>query len=121
MTCDTHRNSYRKKSRMLPTAIATIALCQTAISDYSLAFADDQSFKDFPYLVHCELNGVQRAFYLSSIGTDGVAVYITPERQVGTITVNGKAERLGGEGSGSCAGKTLEQLRSSGQAYYLQQ
>ena len=84
------------------------------------ASAAEASFIDFPFVVHCELNGVDRAYYLSSIGTDGVAVYVTPENQAGTITIHGTAKPIGGDWSGSCTGKTLEQLKSAGQAFYLQ-
>ena len=81
--------------------------------------ASEGPFADFPVLVHCELNG-DRVYYLSRIGPDGVAVYMSPDRQAGTITVSGKAEPVDGEFSGSCSGKTLEQLRSAGQAYDIQ-
>ena len=100
------------------TAFAALALSQFAAIPQTLA--SEVSFADFPFLVNCELNGVLHAYYLSRIGSDGVAVYITPDRQAGTITASGKAEPVGGDWSGSCSGKTLEQLRSAGQAYYFQ-
>lgn len=81
--------------------------------------ADEPSFDDFPFMVHCSFSGLSRAFYLSTIGSDGVAIYISPDRQAGTITIKGKAEPVGADGSGDCGGKTLEQLRSAGQSYYL--
>ncbi|MDR6635445.1 hypothetical protein J2X72_004259 [Phyllobacterium sp. 1468] len=85
------------------------------------AHAKDVSFVDFPFLVHCESGGADRAYYLSKITADGVAVYISPDNLAGTVTINGAAEpAMGGEGPGSCSGKTLEQLRSAGQAFYLQ-
>ena len=91
-----------------------------ALSQSSETRADEASFADFPFLVHCQLNGVERAYYLSRIDADGVAVYATPENQAGTITIFGKAKPIGGNWSGSCTGKTLEQLRAAGQAFYLQ-
>jgi hypothetical protein len=84
------------------------------------AEAAEASFVDFPFLVHCALNGVDRAYYLSRIDTDGVAVYISPDDKAGTITIAGTAKPIGGDWSGSCSGKTLAELRSAGQAYYLQ-
>ena len=83
------------------------------------AEAADASFSDFPFLVHCELNYIDRAYYLSKVDSDGAAVYITPENQAGTITISGTAKPIGGEWAGSCSGKTLEQLRSAGQTFYL--
>jgi hypothetical protein len=104
----------------LGTAFATIVLSQLAAVYTLQAQAEDGAFTDFPFLVHCEAGGVDHAFYLSKIDPDGVAVYISPDRLAGTLTITGKAELIGGEGSGNCAGKTLEQLRTTGQAYYLQ-
>jgi hypothetical protein len=102
------------------TAFATVALSQVATFYNLQAHADEASFNDFPILIRCETGGVHRAYYLSKIGSDGVAVYVSPGNLAGTITIRGKAEPVGMDGSGSCAGKTLEQLRSTGQAYDLQ-
>lgn len=102
------------------TAFAAIALSQVATFYNFQTHAEEASFDDFPILVHCEVSGVHRAYYLSKIGPDEVAVYVSPDNLAGTITIRGKAEPVAAEGSGSCAGKTLEQLRSTGQAYDLQ-
>ena len=110
------------KARWLYTGTVFAAILQLSLAGlYGVgAHAQEGSFEDFPFLVRCELGGVIHAYYLSKIGPDGVAVYITPDNQAGTITIRGKAEPVGGEWAGSCAGKTLEQLRSAGQAYDLQ-
>ena len=105
----------KARGMVIRAALAVIALSQVG----AIAHAGEGSFDDFPFLVHCEVSGLHRAFYLSTIGPDGVAVYISPDRQAGTITVKGKADPVGGDRSGSCAGKTLEQLRSTGQTYDL--
>jgi len=102
------------------TVFVILALSQFVTIQSSGTHAAEASFADFPLVVHCELNGVDRAYYLSRIDADGVAVYATPENQAGTITILGKATPIGGDWSGSCAGKTLQQLRSAGQAFYLQ-
>ena len=94
-----------------------LLLAAVANSD---ARAAEVSFADFPFLVACEVGGVQHAYYLSRIGRDGVAVYLTPAGQAGTITLSGSAKQVGGEVQSTCSGKNLEQLRSAGQAYYLQ-
>ena len=105
---------------VIRTAFAAIALLQF-VAMYNLqAHASDGPFDEFPFLVHCEVNGANHVFYLSKIGPDGAAVYVSHERLAGTITIGGKAEPVGGSGAGSCSGKTLEQLRSAGQAYDLQ-
>lgn len=81
------------------------------------AFTAENSVADFPFMVHCENNGVVRAYYLAKVEQEGVAVYISPDNLAGTITLHGPAEPVGGEWAGSCAGKTLQQLRSAGQAF----
>jgi hypothetical protein len=107
----------------VPEVIGTMAFAIVSLSQFVSLYnaeAAEASFVDFPFVVHCELNGTDRAYYLSSLGADGVAVYVTPENQAGTITIEWTAKPVGGDWSGSCAGKTLEQLRSTGQAFYLQ-
>jgi hypothetical protein len=102
-------------------AFAVLTLLQLVAIPISEARAVEVSFADFPFLITCEAGGIHHAFYLSRIGQDGVAVYLTPAGQVGTITVDGTPKRVGGGGiPSSCSGKTLDQLRSAGQAYYLQ-
>ena len=85
----------------------------------SQARAAGNTFTEFPFMVHCENEGTDRAFYLAKIDSKGVAVYISPDNLAGTITLHGPAEPLGGASAGSCAGKTLKQLRATGQAFDL--
>ena len=77
------------------------------------------SIKSFPFMVLCDNGTTERAFYLAKVDAEGVAVYISPDNLAGTITLLGPAKPVGGEGAGSCAGKTLEQLRAAGQAFDL--
>ena len=77
------------------------------------------SLSDFPFMVHCEHSGINRVFYLAKVDPDGVAVYISPDRQAGTVTIDGPAKPVGGDGSGDCVGKTIQQLRDSGKAFDL--
>ena len=100
---------------------AVLTLLQLAAIPISEARAVEVSLADFPFLITCEAGGIHHAFYLSRIGQDGVAVYMTLAGQAGTITLDGTPKRVGGGGiPSSCSGKTLEQLRSAGQSYYLQ-
>jgi hypothetical protein len=101
-------------------AFAVLTLLQLAAIPISEARAGEVPFADFPFLIMCEGGGIQQVFYLSRIGQDGVAVYLGAAGQAGTITLDGTPKRVGGGGiPTNCAGKTLEQLRSAGQAYYL--
>ncbi|MBX4958315.1 hypothetical protein HJB51_25600 [Rhizobium lentis] len=81
--------------------------------------AQDNPFEQFPLVIHCKYNETYHSFYLSRISQDGVATYQASERIAGTITLDGKAKAIGGEGGGTCVGKTLAELRASHQAYDL--
>jgi hypothetical protein len=91
--------------------LAAVPIVETRAADVSIA--------EFPFLLACDVGGVLHAYYLSRIDKDGTAVYMTPARQAGTITLTGKAKQVFGEMAGSCVGKTLEQLRAACQAQYL--
>ncbi len=80
--------------------------------------ADEPGFSDFPVVVYCEYKGTTRAYYFSQLA-DGQAVYLTLDRQAGVITIDGTPQRAGGEQSGSCADKTLDELRGAGLAFDL--
>ena len=100
---------------------AFLTLLQFVALPVSQARAVELSLADFPFLITCEAGGTQYAYYLSRIGPDGTAVYSTFTGQAGTITLDSKPQRVGvGAIPSSCSEKTLEQLRSAGQAYYLQ-
>ena len=101
------------------TGLATaIVLLFMSLSGFRAAAAVG-SFTDFPFMVHCQNSGFDRAYYLAKIDPDGVAVYISPDNMAGTITLHGPAEPVGGDGAGNCAGKTIAELRAAGQAFDL--
>lgn len=102
------------KSTLAAAAAAIAALAASATH----ALSDDKvTFKDFPLVIYCEYEGIDHAYYFARLGPDGVAIYLTPDRLAGTITVDGVAKRIGGEQSGTCGNKTIEELRSTGQAF----
>ena len=74
----------------------------------------------FPVAIRCEMNKVHHIFYLSKVDENGVATYISPGRLAGTITVDGTAKRVGGDQTGSCKEKTLEELRAVKQTINIQ-
>jgi hypothetical protein len=72
---------------------------------------------DFPLVITCQNKDTYHVFYLSRIAKDGTATFTASDRLAGTITVTGQAKAVGDALSGgSCAGKSLEDLRASGQA-----
>ena len=81
--------------------------------------AQEPTFADFPYVIYCEYEGIDHAYYFSQLDPEGLAIYLTPDRQVGAISIDGVAQRVGGDRPGSCLDKTLEDLRAAGQAFDL--
>lgn len=81
--------------------------------------AAEPTFADFPTVIYCEFSGISKAYYFSQLDADGVAVYMTPDRQVGVISIEGVAETIDSDQSGTCRGKTLDDLRAAGQAFDL--
>lgn len=110
------RTTYNISTKICFLICVTIAfLLQFIILPVSETYAKEP-LEDFPFLISCEYKGTHHAFYFSKLGSDGVATYINPSRLAGTITVGGTAKTLGEPIGGTCLGKTLEQLRASGQA-----
>jgi hypothetical protein len=102
-----------------PAFVAALTFQFAVMFTFQTRAASEPSFSDFPFMVHCKHSGTDRAFYLTKIAPDGAALYISPDRQAGTITIRGPAKPVGGNGSGSCTGKTIQQLREAGQAFDL--
>ena len=102
-----------------PALVAMIVFQFAAMFSFQTRAASETSFTDFPFMVHCKHSGTDRAFYLAKISLDDVAVYISPDRLAGTITIRGPAKPVSGDGAGSCTGKTIQQLREAGQAFDL--
>jgi len=102
--------------RVLSVAIAHILpLVGISVSDARAA----EPFDQFPIAVSCEYKGLYQVFYLTRLEEDGVATYVNPSKVGGTISLGGTAKALGEPIGGSCLGKTLEQLRTAGQALDL--
>ncbi|MBB3315679.1 MULTISPECIES: hypothetical protein [unclassified Rhizobium] len=92
--------------------------CWASFLPNRAAYAKDP-FADFPVVISCEVKGTYHAFYLSRVTKDGTATYTASDRIAGTITLDGKAKAIGGLEGGTCGGKTLDELRASGQAHDL--
>ncbi len=101
-----------------PLAVA-IGIALLAVAHGGLARAQEPAFAAFPYLIFCEFEGIDHAYYFSRLDPDGRATYMTPDRQVGVISIDGVAERIGGDRPGTCSDKTLDDLRAAGQAFDL--
>ncbi|NMN74357.1 MULTISPECIES: hypothetical protein [unclassified Rhizobium] len=110
--------SLRSITAFLNISIAMLVACGASVLTSAFAYAQDP-FDDFPMVISCEYKGTYHAFYLSRVTKDGTATFSASDRIAGTITLDGKAKAVGGSDGGSCLGKTLKELRESGQAHDL--
>lgn len=94
-------------------------LMLTSMGHASVALAQQYTAKDYPLVVRCSFAGTERLFYLSTVAETGEAVYLSPDRMAATITPSGTASRVMADSAGSCAGKTVDELRQSGLAFDL--
>ncbi|WP_246664880.1 hypothetical protein [Neorhizobium sp. P12A] len=108
----------RPTKMMMVMLFASCASQQFSTASGSTAQAAD-AFSSFPFVVGCEYKGTFHAYYLSRVTPEGVATYVASEKIAGTITLDGHAKAVGGSTGGSCVGKTLAELRASGQAHDL--
>jgi hypothetical protein len=86
------------------------------VLDVGTAHTADDPLQKFPLVIQCKYKTTFHAFYLSRVAEDGVATYVASDRIAGTISLDGQAKTTGGQGGGSCVGKTLQELRAAGQA-----
>jgi hypothetical protein len=84
------------------------------------ALSEVSKVADFPLVVFCEYKGTGKAYYFSELGPDGIAIYMTPDNRAASITIKGTPQIVGGDRSGDCANKTIDQLRAAGQAFDIQ-
>lgn len=111
--------SAMARSRLNGAFAATI-LAAALLCNVSDLRAESGSIADFPFVIHCKFKDTYHAFYASRLSPDGTATYVASDRIAGTISLSGEAKAIGSnEGAGSCAGKTLKELRASGQAFDL--
>lgn len=112
----TQMTSRTLTNRTLTNSLAVLSVAAAAQTFGLAAFAQANIFDQFPVVVACEYKGTQHAFYLSKVTADGTATYVASDNFAGTITLMGAAKVVGAEEGGSCLGKTIEELRASGQA-----
>jgi hypothetical protein len=75
----------------------------------------------YPLVIICKNNGVSHFAYLNRIDAEGTATYMTPNGQFATVSAGGVIARAGVPVEGSCAGKTLEELRTAGQTLSIKE
>ena len=107
---------FRHATRGYGAVLAVLGLSSLLVAHD--AWAANVDIKDFPLAIYCESSGIEHVFYLSKLQKDGLAVYARPDGVIGTISFEGTAKVVGGDGeSGSCGGKTIIELREAGQTF----
>lgn len=102
----------RIRSTNMSKSLTLLLVAASAPAFGSVALAEGNLFDQFPFAVACEYKGTQHAL----VTADGTATYLASDNFAGTITLGGGAKAVGTEQGGSCLGKTVEELRESGQA-----
>ncbi len=107
----TYHQRLRGSAKTLFAGLAALTIFQ-----FAPVQAQSDPFSQFPLIIQCKQKETYHVYYLSRVSQDGVATYAASERIAGTITVTGQAKAVGSASGGSCVGKTLAELRASGQA-----
>ncbi len=99
------------------TIAATCAAMFLLVGEAAKVVAAEQDGA-YPHVIMCELKGVRHFAYLDRVDADGRAIYITPSGKAGAVPKDGTVGRVGNV-AGSCAGKTLQDLVTDGQALFI--
>lgn len=106
-----------KRGRGAAGTMTIAAFSALSMLGIGISHAADDPFLTFPIVIQCKYKDTIHAFYLSRVAENGLATYVASDRIAGTISLDGQAKAVGGQGGGSCLGKTLQELRASGQAH----
>ena len=94
-----------------PTLVATMTFA--ILGAATTAFAQNNSaIGNLPLALICAKEGVTAIAYLSRVNADGSAIYMTPTDIFVGVSPEGVVDN---RADGTCSGKTLAQLRESGQ------
>jgi hypothetical protein len=102
-------------SRVFEVRRATMGLISTFAVLCAATLADAQSnlsAANIPHALFCEKEGIIVIGYLARINSDGSAVYMSPSNIVVEVSPEGVVDN---RADGSCAGKSLAELRENGQ------
>lgn len=105
------------KARYIDLIGAVSALILTGSTLASEAIAQSAGDSTVPPIVLlCTLGDKTLVGYLSEIRKDGSTLYVTAAGQIATVDSSGLVSRGSSGVAGSCSGRTIDQLRESGQA-----
>lgn len=95
-----------------PTFLATMTFAILGASTAAIA-QNSSTIGHLPLALICAKEGVTAIAYLSRVNADGSAIYMTPTDIFVAVSSAGVVDN---RADGSCSGKTLAELRESGQA-----
>lgn len=90
--------------------ILTVAILSVATS---ASAQDNSAVGDLPLALICAKDSVTVVGYLARVNSDGSAVYMSSSNIIVEVSAAGV---VGNRSGGTCAGKSLDELRDSGQA-----
>lgn len=109
-----HKNSalsFDQKSKLAP-IVSTAVLVMTLVGVTTSAIAQDHNpIGDLPQALICTSDDITAIGYLTRVNADGSAIYMAPNDIFVTVASDG---RVGNRGSGTCSGKTIDELRAIG-------
>ena len=95
------------------TSIAVVAACSYLAWQPCSVSADEHD--TLPAAIVCSIAGKQNFAFLTVIETDGTARYMTLTGTFAEVTPDKVVKRTQAQATGDCAGKTISELRNSGQ------
>ena len=109
---DTEAGCARKSKAHLAGVAAVLAA--SVISAATTASAQDSAtIGSLPHALICAKEGVTVVGYLARVNADGSAIYMSPSDILVAVSAEGVVDN---RSDGSCSGKTLAELRDSGQS-----
>ena len=109
-TAKTVRAQTAKTFRVLFAATLTVIVLSVSTA---VSAQENNPIAGLPQALICTKDSVTVVGYLARINADGSAVYMTPSNIVVEVSSDGTVDR---RADGTCAGKSLDELRNSGQA-----
>lgn len=94
-----------------PTLVATLVFAVFSLAT-TVTAQHHTTIGDLPLALICAKGDVTVIGYLASINADGSAVYLTPANIVVAVSPEGVVDN---RADGTCAGKSLDELRDNGQ------
>jgi hypothetical protein len=107
-------------ARFISIARATCAVALLVAMAPGTSAAGEEKIA-LPQVLICELKGIRYFAYLDRIDAEGAATYMTPSGLFAMVSIDGSVVRGGQAAKGSCAGKTLDELRAAGQTLSFQE